>query len=459
MAEASFLDRHIEQLLPTIERNRKPLSDYIKKKRVRNATFCKFHYCSSVPPIMEDPDVTRIMQKRRYLKDYFTSHPPCHLNSCDYVVADARRNIIVAGRGNASKVLCGVVLTLNQYVAVKMTKCSDPIKEELMDKTKLHKMHKILNEFRFQEKAHHVLHGSVCTVPKPIGFLRLKSNPRWKNYLRYVIVSEFCGVLPTVPIGLDLAAVLNCEHHENSILNKSEWKEIILALIDALKLLQDNDIYHIDLQPQNIMLQFLDEGKSVFPVIVDFGRGTNSRNWYKRFKGDHDEHKWIDPLLFQYQGNPHPTTDLYSLSYTISLISEKIQLTSLQNEMQNYMKLEPSERPEHQEFRDLVNKCFDEHKQSLYGEVDPNQTAKHSPRLNDNDEPMVAGIDANNATREDDSKINEDKSKVIEIQSTTNEDKSTASEDKSTENEDKSTENEDKSISDEPSPKRRKMNP
>ena len=89
----------------------------------------------------------------------------------------------------------------------------------------------LLREYMFQDLAHKVL-DRQCTAPKPLGFIPWLSNPADRSTTEYMMVSEFCSVIPGENTTLTVEQALK-EHNKQPLLSANEWREVIRKLIRA----------------------------------------------------------------------------------------------------------------------------------------------------------------------------------------------------------------------------------
>ena len=290
-----------------------------------------------------DPLFEFFINVDKELKDYFGARVPNILNGAHYKVTST------VGSGAQGKVVLARNMTDRKLYVIKMSN----------EFSNSNVVHHFLREYMFQEHAHHVLKGR-CSVPKPKGIIRMKQG----DSLNYMIVSEFCSVIPDVASALSINQALKEHLNHRSILSLTEWKDVCISLIDAVHTLQSNDIYHIDLKTDNILLQFIDD--KVKPVIIDFGISVR-KNTHKGAFGflfapgpDTDRmYPQIDPVLFETL-TPLPTTDLYGISHVINQLSWILQLPTLRHMIQRYRRQTPAERKPYAVVLAATKTCFDQ---------------------------------------------------------------------------------------------------
>ena len=89
--------------------------------------------------------------------------------------------------------------------------------------------------------------------------------------VEYMMVCEFCSAIPGECSPLSVIQTLT-KHSKGPLLSAKESSEVIRKLIRAAEKLNGADFYHIDLKPDNVMLQFTNN--RVEPIIIDYGTAT-----------------------------------------------------------------------------------------------------------------------------------------------------------------------------------------
>lgn len=100
-------------------------------------------------------------------------------------------------------------------------------------------------------------------------------------------------------------------------LSESESKEIIVSVSKAVKHLHDNQILHLDIKPDNIMMQQM--GGQYRPILIDFGQALYFANGKpKNPKAIGGYSKGYSPLELKNEINTFQTSiDVYSLAATL----------------------------------------------------------------------------------------------------------------------------------------------
>ena len=213
---------------------------------------------------------------------------------------------------------------------------------------------KLLFEYMMQDHAHTCTYHGMCTVPKPLGFIRydISNYIMGEKGLAYLFVSTFCPVDPGASITLDLKRALRL-HSFKPILTVMEWKNICKYLIEGFESLQKNDIYHNNVRSSDVLLQFYEN--SVQPVIIGFSSSSREgemnidpsqpppQSFYPNTGMATLTSPHVAPELFQ-QPHPLPTSDLYGVAHIIEEISRALGLLRTMTLMQNFRQMNPRAR-------------------------------------------------------------------------------------------------------------------
>ena len=289
-----------------------------------------------------DPNMDRMQEAWREI------HPREKLpllSSSDYTVITSGGKPVVIRFGNQGKV---ILAKENQTQDLVVIKISDYNKDAV----------DLVVEFGMQNIAHDVLYGCIG-APVFRGFLQvLRSSPlsNERNF-RYLPVCEFCPVVPQLPFSLTMQQALDEHKNGRSLITRDEWISIIHELLKAQKTFERNNICHLDLNLNNVLILFMED--RVFPIIIDYGcsRMLNSKN-----KSGEPiitasvfdtklHHPHTAPELFELD-HPLPTSDLYSIAYIVSCINQDIlHCERLLWELRNYLNSKPHERYTHLTFK------------------------------------------------------------------------------------------------------------
>ena len=257
------------------------------------------------------------------------------------------------GGGEGREVFLALDKETNQHVAIKT--CTGQVN----DTTKLGSL---LKEYMFQELAHGILERQ-CTAPKPLGLIPWKDAYAQPWQVEYMMVSEFCSVVPGKGVPLSAADALKEHEAKRPLLSDGEWREVITKLIRATQKLNNNNIYHIDLKPDNVMLQFTANNR-VEPIIIDYGlacrKGTSKGRpmFTSKFDNPVWYHPHTAPELFK-QSQPSATCDLYSISFITKKVSEVLDIEELKNYITEFRSLKPELRPVHTVFHARIHESFE----------------------------------------------------------------------------------------------------
>ena len=215
----------------------------------------------------------------------------------------------------------------------------------------------IIKEYVMQRRAREILN---TRVPQVLGFMWLKETSMTRHpncFSRLVIVSEFCSMIPNIPVAIPLSKAYRLHGSGQSMLTEEQWRKLMLSIMDSAKKLQENNLYHLDITPDNILLHFNPNG-TVDPVIIDFGISVTSAGtaYHPTFMGNPQSFPHVDPHLFS-ASNPLPTTDVYSVMYTLGLMSHDLDLNGLKKVAYYYCHINPTERWVFASIRDLVSRA------------------------------------------------------------------------------------------------------
>ena len=120
-------------------------------------------------------------------------------------------------------------------------------------------MSSLLEEYMFQKEAHSILKES-CSAPDVKGFLIIsEDSDLYHKYCRYVMVCEYCSIVPGHHATLSLHSALVQHEAKRPMLTEKEWKDVSMEIMDALNILQESDLYHNDVKSDNILLAFKGE--------------------------------------------------------------------------------------------------------------------------------------------------------------------------------------------------------
>ena len=351
------------------------IQEFINTSEVKINRHC---YEFDDDPRTADLELKKAVETDIELKSHFQQRCLPILKSSDYDILKYEQNPVIVGSGTFSYTIIGRERKNGDLVAIKVQDRSGKENRSLVS---------LLFEFMYQDKAHNALRGKLCTAPKPLGFLRVKHSA--DDVAQYTLVSEFCSVIPNVGVGMTLhqAFVWN---NRKSFITTEEWRDICLALLEAMEIFRFHSVFHLDIKTDNIMLHFstanqqpihsyqnavalkkrtskkernvspLEQNPNykvirtsrVQPIIIDYGRAESA----VRTAGGQNtqqEHPPRPVELCSFKntqlsglGNyipkivwPHPIYDLHSVAYVISTISKHLNMKILTLDIEGCMAL------------------------------------------------------------------------------------------------------------------------
>ena len=289
--------------------------------------------------------IVRTINQDLQLKELFGNNMPQFLSSEGFEVKmNTKKSPVIIGEGVECSILFAEETRTQKLVAVKLFKNKD------------YNIVQFLREYAYTRMSHNVLNGHVKGMEMK-GIISLNRTVSESTF-KYAMVLEFASLIPGSSATLTLNEAIDLGYElKFNIISQQNWAQIILALISATEQLKDNQICHLDLHGNNIMLGFTEKGVTL--IIIDFGDakgfyGSKHEPLYKR-KGDEDEvDGYIAPELF-HQGIPLPTSDLYSVTYFALEIAELIGLERLGKVFKKFRKSDPVNRKKHAK---LQRKCM-----------------------------------------------------------------------------------------------------
>ena len=178
-----------------------------------------------------------------------------------------------------------------------------------------------------------------------------------------MMVSEYCCWIPHSCSSLSLQLALYEHKAGRPILTTQELHHVIEALLDAVHILQQRDLYHCDIKSNNVMLQFRNHG--VHPVLIDYGLVCRSKGNGSKPMHDTDnlekslaEFPHVCPELYK-QPDPLPSSDVYSVALIVRKIGEALKRDDIINLANHYRELESLKRPSLVDFRHHIRRLFD----------------------------------------------------------------------------------------------------
>ena len=235
-------------------------------------------------------------------------------------------------------------------------------------------MHDFMREHMLQHHAYISLEDSAtttCRVPKPVGYLKfmLEGRPR------YMIVGKFVGAEKD-----SLKAAITVETAlSKDFLSVKDWVKVFEMLMEAVKILQGQDIYHLDINDSNVLLNFSNGlDKAPTPYLIDFGFSTRQKDSRRESRGSviipdprqalfasfdtRTSYPNVPPENFTAQ-RPHETADLYGISQLINLLCGRLKkanqpLQTVSRFITDFRNKTPDNRESFDQFRDNMIAAF-----------------------------------------------------------------------------------------------------
>ena len=319
---------------------RKAIMDYHKKHLLETSNSVCFHKGVS---LNNNTGGDYLLQARirwsKELADCFGDHSPSILSGADYTFCTPQHNNLRVGEGSFGLVVLGQEINTKKLVIGKLIKKKDE------DEDGEQAIYSMLKEYMYQWRAFNILQKAQTTnpekdiagVPQPIGFLKIK-NTRKHRFCEYMLVSEYCSLLPDASSAMSMAEALNANRDNRAILSLREWRDVSVGLLRASHELQKHDVYHNDLKPPNVMIEFK-HGK-VRPHIIDFGLASTSINYSESHRPMFDikyekRCPQTAPELFR-RPTPLDSSDLYSYGHILFQMGEKMNMKGLRDLSQYY---------------------------------------------------------------------------------------------------------------------------
>ena len=292
-------------------------------------------------------EIGETIEANPHIQKFFTDDPPQLLSGKDYTLITSYRWPVCVGKGSFGVALLAIENDSKKLVVVKLILRQDA---RLID---------LLTEYALQRSAWHTLKDG-CSAPEIKGIMILKDEARLeRDFFPYLLVQDFCGFTSGGVRSLTLKAALE-EHSKNPMFTKTQWEDICLKLLRGVNQLQKQNIHHLDIHSENILLQMEGNGLKVF--FIDFGLSMGS--WSSGIEGIFKEPPFYShgathtaPELFT-RSRPLKTSDFFSCAYLIEEIANEIGNTPLRQEMHKYRHtyIVPEERPGFEELYPMVRK-------------------------------------------------------------------------------------------------------
>ena len=267
---------------------------------------------------------------------FATVKPPHFLASREYSLITVNKKNVCVGRGAESTCFLAKNNKSNELVVIKLIT------------TTFWDVKRMLDECAMQTLASITLKDG-CRAPEVKGFMVLEKNSKLRELcFPYLIVQEFCGILPGSTSSLSIRTALEEQIKGNPVLSERQWEDVSLQLLRGADQLAQVPIHHLDIKHENLLLQMV--GDEINVVFIDFGLsiGTWSSENGTIFPlnpgMDPSMYPQIAPELFQLS-RPLSTSDLFSCAFVIENIANINGNAELAQAMVEYRSMHPAERP------------------------------------------------------------------------------------------------------------------
>ena len=311
--------------------------------------------CHDAENMIEDYSLEKVLTEWNCIRDFYDENQLQLLSSSDYEIVHVELNEDVRnvslGRGVFAETLLAKEILTDEYVAIKILHEADDPWGLYREFTMLAKARKILGQ----------------AAPKFKGFLQVKRQSRYappeiKKDIHYFPVMEFCSLIPDSNMAMTMEYAV--EQHKRGVkyFSKRQWARICLSLLDQVYTLERNDIHHLDLKGDNILLRYIAD--EVVPVIIDYGVARDaapSDNCDTLFDPHPESDKLFPqtaPELFR-QNYPLPTSDLFSVALAILEVNDAVfKVNKLDTMMKEYRSMTPETRLKYNKLKPMVHKIL-----------------------------------------------------------------------------------------------------
>ena len=134
----------------------------------------------------------------------------------------------------------------------------------------------------------------------------------------YLLVLQFCNVEGKA---YTLHRTL---HSRTLVLKNQEWFDVILQLLEALKVLHNSGLIHQDIKSDNILLTY--KNTLFVPVIIDFGKCIRKQEASRKQEQETYKQKYthVAPEVVAGTHPPSHASDVYALGRLLRQIATKI---------------------------------------------------------------------------------------------------------------------------------------
>ena len=293
----------------------------------------------------KDEDIERCINNSPELKEYFRNDPLKLLSGGEYEIITFNDKPLVLGEGGNGVTYLATEKHTNRPVVVKLIKDED---EDLES---------VLKEYYFQRKANKLL-TKGCKTPKVEGLMRLRaSSDLQTSCFPFLLVQEFCSNLDGNLYTMSVDDALSEHKRGREVLTKYQWKRLCETLISAVQDLNEAGIYHLDIKPNNLMLQ-VNKDEELVLWLIDYGlsmakgeRVEDDSVLEALYISRYPQELYTFPHVFKY-------SDLYEVAYMIGEIAMVIGNYYLEEEMANYRLSRPVLRDDHDTLLANVRSLF-----------------------------------------------------------------------------------------------------
>ncbi|XP_058940191.2 cyclin-dependent kinase 1-A-like [Pocillopora verrucosa] len=158
----------------------------------------------------------------------------------------------------------------------------------------------------------------------------------------YLLVLQFCNVEGKA---YTLHRTL---HSRTLVLKNQEWFDVILQLLEALKVLHNSGLIHQDIKGDNILLTY--KNTLFVPVIIDFGKCIRKQEASRKVLSKQEQETYkqkythVTPEVVAGTHPPSHASDVYALGQLLRQIATKIGCKPLLSLSECSLKNDPNAR-------------------------------------------------------------------------------------------------------------------
>ena len=159
----------------------------------------------------------------------------------------------------------------------------------------------------------------------------------------YLLVLQFCNVEGKA---YTLHRTL---HSRTLVLKNQEWFDVILQLLEALKVLHNSGLIHQDIKGDNVSLTY--KNTLLVPVIIDFGKCIRKQEASRKVLSKQEQETYkqkythVAPEVVAGTHPPSHASDVYALGRLLRQIATKIGCKPLLSLSECSLKNDPNARP------------------------------------------------------------------------------------------------------------------